>query len=111
MSKEEIVQALDANALNLVTSINESVSNEKSGKSISLEDVIPDNKCQENVIAERLTLNKLIEELNEQEKNIVVLRYFKEQTQSQVAKKLGISQVQVSRIEKRILIQMKNKLA
>ena len=111
MSKEEIVQALDANALNLVTSINESVSNEKSGKSISLEDVITDNKCQENVIAERLTLNKLIEELNEQEKNIVVLRYFKEQTQSQVAKKLGISQVQVSRIEKRILIQMKNKLA
>ena len=111
VSKEEIVQALDANALNLVTSINESVSNEKSGKSISLEDVIPDNKCQENVIAERLTLNKLIEELNEQEKNIVVLRYFQEQTQSQVAKKLGISQVQVSRIEKRILIQMKNKLA
>ena len=54
--------------------------------------------------------NKLIEELNNQEQQIVVLRYFKGKTQTEVAKKLGISQVQVSRIEKRILLNMKQKL-
>ena len=53
---------------------------------------------------------KLVEELNSQEQEIVMLRYYKGQTQAEVAKKLGISQVQVSRIEKRILYSMKQKL-
>ena len=57
-----------------------------------------------------LKLSKEIEELNNQEQQIVVLRYFKGKTQTEVAKKLGISQVQVSRIEKRILLNMKQKL-
>ena len=48
--------------------------------------------------------------INDKEKNIVLLRYFKQQTQAQVASKLGISQVQVSRIEKKILHSMKEKL-
>ena len=54
--------------------------------------------------------NKLIDELNNQEQEIVILRYYKGKTQTEVAKKLGISQVQVSRIEKRILYSMKQKL-
>ena len=111
VSKEEIALALDANSSNLVMSINEPIQNGSSSKTTSLEELIPDNQSQEAKLAERLTLNKLIEELGEQEKKIVILRYFKEQTQSEVAKKLGISQVQVSRIEKKILISMKSKLA
>ena len=50
------------------------------------------------------------EKINSQEQEIVILRYYKGKTQTEVAKKLGISQVQVSRIEKRILYSMKQKL-
>ena len=49
---------------------------------------------------------KLVEELNSQEQEIVMLRYYKGKTQTEVAKKLGISQVQVSRIEKRALTKL-----
>ena len=73
-------------------------------------DMIPDENNEELNIADRLTINKLIDELSEQEKEIVISRYFKGKTQTEVAKKLGISQVQVSRIEKRILHSMKQKL-
>ena len=102
--------AIEVNSSNIVTSINEPIYNEKSGKDISVEDIIPDNENQENTITNRLTINKLIDELDDKEKNIVLLRYFKQQTQAQVASKLGISQVQVSRIEKKILHSMKEKL-
>ncbi len=110
VSKEEIALAIDANASNIVTSINAPIYNEKSGKEVSIGDLIPDDTNEELNIADRLTIKKLIEELNEQERNIVIMRYYKGKTQTEVAKKLGISQVQVSRIEKRILHNMKQKL-
>ncbi len=110
VSKEEIALAIDANSANAVTSINEPVYSENSGKETCIADLIPDNKNEEMDIANKLTINKLIEELGEQEKEIVVLRYFKGKTQTEVSKKLGISQVQVSRIEKKILYSMKQKL-
>ena len=53
----------------------------------------------------------MIENLEEREKEIILLRYYKNKTQMEVAKILGISQVQVSRIEKKILNSMKLKLA
>ena len=52
----------------------------------------------------------MVEKLNFRDKTIIKLRYFKEKTQTQVARLLGISQVQVSRIEKKILDQMKEKM-
>lgn len=111
VSKEEVALAIDANASNIVTSINEPIYNEKSGKEVCAGDMLADEKNEELNITDRLTINKLIEELNEQERNIVIMRYYKGKTQTEVAKKLGISQVQVSRIEKRILYGMKQKLA
>ena len=110
ISKEDIALAIEVNSSSIVTSINEPIYNEKSGKDMSIEDIIPDNNNQENTITNRLTINKLINELEDKEKKIVLLRYFKQQTQAQVASKLGISQVQVSRIEKKILHSMKEKL-
>ena len=110
VQKEEVALAMDANASNVVTSINEPVYNEKSGKKVCVEDMIPDENNEETDITNKLTISKLIEELNEQERDIVKLRYFNGKTQTEVAKKLGISQVQVSRIEKRILHSMKQKL-
>lgn len=59
----------------------------------------------------KITIKKLIKELKPREQEIIMLRYFKEKTQTDVAKVLGISQVQVSRIEKKILLEMKSKIA
>ena len=72
--------------------------------------MLTSEKDEEGKIADKLTIKKLIDELNNQEQEIVILRYYKGKTQTEVAKKLGISQVQVSRIEKRILYSMKQKL-
>ena len=55
-------------------------------------------------------LKQVLEELPEDEKNLILLRYFREQTQMQVAKELGISQVQVSRTEKKILMRLREKI-
>ncbi len=62
-------------------------------------------------IVDRITLKKSIEELDDRSKKIILLRYYKGKTQMQVAKILGITQVQVSRIEKKILIKMKETIA
>ena len=50
-------------------------------------------------------------EWTDYEKNLILLRYFRDQTQTQVAKEMGISQVQVSRIEKRILLRLREKIS
>ncbi len=61
-------------------------------------------------IVDKLAIKQLIENLNTTEKELVLLRYFKDKTQCDTAKILGISQVQVSRMEKKILQNMKIKL-
>ncbi len=53
----------------------------------------------------------MINDLESRDKQIILLRYYKDKTQSEVARILGISQVQVSRIEKKILNKMKKELA
>lgn len=63
------------------------------------------------MIANKITINKLINNLNSRDKQIILLRYYNDKTQSDVAKILGISQVQVSRIERKILNKMKIELA
>lgn len=57
-----------------------------------------------------LLLEQLLNELDEKERSLIQMRYFQEQTQTQVAQKLGISQVQVSRMEKKILVRMRDKV-
>ena len=71
----------------------------------SYEDVNVLIKEEENTI-ERLDLRNTLEKLNETERQIMVLRYYKDMTQSQVAKVVGLSQVQVSRIEQKTLKNM-----
>ena len=78
--------------------------------SMTIADRLVYNENEEEKIVENLTLYKLLEELPDREKTVIELRYFKEKTQSEVAQKLGISQVQVSRIEKKILEKLRSKL-
>ena len=110
ISKEDVALAIEVNASNIVTSINEPAFGKDSEKETSVEDILPDKQNQEKEITDKLTINKLIQELTPKEQDVVILRYFKEETQSQVAKRLGISQVQVSRIEKKVLAVMREKL-
>ena len=63
------------------------------------------------MITNKLVIKDLIRGLEKREKEVILLRFYKEKTQSQVAKILGITQVQVSRIERKILSNMKTKLS
>ncbi|MBO4472211.1 MAG: sigma-70 family RNA polymerase sigma factor [Clostridia bacterium] len=56
-------------------------------------------------------LKEYIDKLDEREKKIILLRYYRDKTQSEVAQILGISQVQVSRLESKILAGLKEKLS
>ena len=64
----------------------------------------------ESELIDKITLMQILDTLEPREKQIIVLRYFKEKTQTQIAKMLGISQVQVSRLEKKILKELKEKI-
>ena len=84
--------------------------NNKDGKSISLLDTLSSEKNEEETITNKLAIGQLIKDLKDREKEIILLRYYKEKTQAQVAKILGISQVQVSRLERKILENMRRKM-
>lgn len=107
VSKEEIIVALEAKTP--VESIyKEEGQNDDKGTKII--DKFPAVENEENAIINRLTINQLIENLEPKERQIIILRFYKNKTQSQVGELLGISQVQVSRIEKSILCKMRTNL-
>jgi len=102
----DIVFAQEANRP--LSSIHETVF-ENDGDPITLMDQIADESDERWF--DKLALTEAIETLNERERLIVYLRYFRDQTQSEVARRLGISQVQVSRLEKKILQSIKDQIA
>lgn len=106
VSPEEIIMAQEASRT--PTSIHETVY-ENDGDPITLLDQIADQS--DTLWFDKISLVEAIQELDEREKLIVYLRYYKDQTQTEVAKRLGISQVQVSRLEKKILQFMKEKMS
>ena len=64
----------------------------------------------ENLV-NKLALRELIEALSAREKQVIIMRYYLDKTQSEIAKELGVSQVQISRIENKVLLDMKDKLS
>ncbi len=109
ISTEDIVLALEASVT--VESIDKSAyTSDKDGNSINLIEKISTSKNEEELIANKLTIKQLIDGLEQKEKEIILLRFYKDKTQSQVAKILGMNQVQVSRIERKILENMRRKL-
>ena len=106
VKEEEILQAREASKK--PESIN--VEFQKDDTKDRLEKISSGQDEQSNLI-DRLAISELVEALNERDKEIIKLRFYKGKTQTQVAKKIGISQVQVSRIEKRILGEMKGNLS
>lgn len=108
ISKEEVAVALDS--LKPTVSIyDDSYTNDEGG--ISFLDKLSSEVDEAEQLTNKLVIKEMIENLEERDKELILLRYYKNKTQMEVAKILGISQVQVSRIEKKILNSMKLKLA
>ena len=104
--KEEIAAAIEScNCVNSIYSVEGADSDDR-----MIIEKIADNKNEYNNLVDKITLSEIINKLDEKERKVILLRFYKEQTQSQVGKILGITQVQVSRIEKRVLEKMKLKL-
>lgn len=96
---EEVVYALTTSKP--LESINEEVYDEND--KTTLLDKITLNIDEESKVVDKILLKDMLKTLSDNEKEVIILRYFRGQTQTQVAKILGVSQVQVSRLEKRIL--------
>ncbi len=108
VEKEEIVVALEASRK--LESIDEELYDEEGGGESRISRITA-NKDESSSIIDKICLKELISELETRERQIIILRYYKDKTQTEVAKTLGITQVQVSRIEKRILSEMRRKIA
>lgn len=108
LSREEIVYALDA--MQTPMSLYEPVYTE-GGDMLYVMDQISDRKNREENWVEDLSLKEAMERLDHREKHIVDLRFFEGRTQTEVAREIGISQAQVSRLEKQALRSMKQYLS
>ena len=109
IQKEDAIIAMEST--NAVESMDAAANAEnKDGKQITIFDKMSTGKNEEEIITNKMVVNQLINELQDRDKEIILLRFFKDKTQTEVAKILGISQVQVSRIERKVLNEMKSKL-
>ncbi len=101
---EEIVASLEANAE--VESIHKTIY-QNDGNDIYLLDKIAAEEDEKETVLDRMVVEELIDQLDEVEQQIIRMRYFENRTQMEIAGLIGISQVQVSRIEKRSLLKMR----
>ena len=104
VTEVEVVMALDSTRMPL--SIYNKYDDEDDGQ--ELIDKIPAVDCEEKMI-DKIHLSNIISSLTEREKKIIILRYYRDKTQSEIAKSLGVSQVQVSRLESKIIDKMRLK--
>lgn len=104
--QNDVILALEANITPL--SLNEKYND--NSEATTLADKLSDNFSLDSLI-NKLSLRELIETLPAREKQVIIMRYYLDKTQSEIAKELGVSQVQVSRIENKILTDMKEKLS
>lgn len=103
ITQEEVVVALDSNRMPI--SIFDKLGDEDDGS--ELIEKIPYVDSEDKIL-NNIHLSEIIEKLSEREKRIVYLRYFRDKTQSEVAESLGVSQVQVSRLENKIIDKIRS---
>ena len=106
VSKEDVVLALDSNKMTI--SLYDSI-DDGQDKTQSLIEKIPSPETEEDRV-EKLYIKQLLQSLQEREKKLIILRYFRDKTQGEVASILGVSQVQISRLENKILKKLKDKV-
>ncbi len=103
LSKEEILMSLDATSL--VDSLDKKIGDD--ADSITVGERIKDNANDYDILLNKMTVNSLLDGLDEKEKNVIICRYYKDMTQGSIAKLYKTSQVQISRIEKKALLKMR----
>ena len=104
ITEEEVVVALDSARMPL--SIFDKFEDEDDGQ--ELIDKVPYSDGEEKIL-NKIQLSKILDELNERERKIIILRFYRDKTQSEIAEALGVSQVQVSRLENKIIEKMRLK--
>lgn len=107
VEKEDLVMALDSG--NEVESLYKPVY-QKDGNEVALMEKLEEKEVQEEKILNRMLLKELLDGLEKEARQLIYLRYFANKTQTEIGKELGISQVQVSRMEKKILKSLRGKI-
>ena len=80
------------------------------GNEITLQDKLPQKENPQEEVLNRILLEEILKDLDAKERQLIYLRYFQDMTQTEIAACLGTSQVQVSRMEKRILSLLRGKV-
>lgn len=105
--KEDVILALDSMVQPM--SLYDAVYND-GGDSIYVLDQLKDNKNEEEEVIDKISTSQILSKLNEKEKYIIKRRYFNNKTQTELAEELGVSQAQVSRIEKNALERIRKRM-
>ena len=107
LSLEEVILALESTAE--VESLHKTIY-QGDGNDISLMDRLPEKENGKEQALDRIFLEEMLQSLDARERQLIGMRYFQNRTQTEIAAELGVSQVQVSRMEKRILKKLKEKI-
>lgn len=107
VEKEELAMAIESGGE--IESLHKPIF-QKDGNEIQLMDKLTENEEKEEKILNKLLVRQLLGDLEKEERQLVYLRYFADKTQTEIGKELGISQVQVSRLEKKILKSLREKM-
>ena len=108
VKEREVVYALDA--ISDPVSLYEPVYN-KAGDTLLLMDQLSDKKNTDEIWTERVALREAMDRLGERERRILLLRYYEGKTQTEISEEIGISQAQVSRLEKTALLSIKKNIS
>ncbi len=106
IDEAEVVFTMDSSKMPI--SIYTPVGDENGKNQLLIDKFVEDNQTEE--VFDALSLKSSLQDLDEKEKKIVMLRFFRDKTQSEIASVMGISQVQVSRLENKILEKLRQKL-
>lgn len=107
LQEEEVVMSLESGAE--VESLHKIIY-QGEGNDIALLDRIPEKENGQEQAPEKIFLNEMLGKLEERERQLIRMRYFQDHTQTEIAEELGISQVQVSRMEKKILKKLREQI-
>lgn len=108
LTVEEVLLAMEANVQ--VESIYKSVYQNDGNELFMIDQLADENDNAHDEVLNHLLVDQLLSGLGKEEQRLIILRYYQDKTQMEVAKLLGISQVQVSRLEKKILLGMRQKM-
>ncbi|MDD7214792.1 MAG: SigB/SigF/SigG family RNA polymerase sigma factor [Clostridia bacterium] len=107
MEREDVVLALDSAKMPL--SLSGTIDDGSDDKKVELVDKLPSNEREDDMV-DKILLRSMIEKLPERERKVIIMRYYRDNTQSEIAEALGVSQVQISRIENKIIKQFKSQI-